>query len=184
VEVERELDHLISVSARSWKRRTGNSLDQDGPQAFIRRLSHHAHARGWLSIWRLSLDGVPIAMEYQLIGDGNVYALRSDFDADHDSLSPGSHLSRHLLETLFAQGLRRYSMGPGDNAYKRRWADDAEQVLALTAYAGSLRGRALAAWELALKPAARRVREGLRPRPPTAAKDHEEDPTDSERGAT
>ena len=183
-EVDRELDHVIRVSARSWKRQTGNSLDQAGPQAFIRRLSHHAHDRGWLSIWRLSLDGVPIAMEYQLIGDGNVYALRSDFDVDHESLSPGSHLSRHLLQTLFAQGLRRYSMGPGDNAYKRRWADDAEPVLTLTAYAGSLRGRALAAWELALKPAARRVRERLRPRPPTAAKDHDEDPTDSERGVT
>jgi len=183
-EVDRELDRVIRVSARSWKRETGNSLDQAGPQAFIRCLSHHAHDCGWLSIWRLSLDGVPIAMEYQLIGDGNVYALRSDFDADHESLSPGSHLSRHLLETLFAQGLHNYSMGPGDNAYKHRWADDAEPVLALTAYARSLRGRALAAWELAVKPAARRIRDGLRPRPPGAAKDPDEGPTDPERGVT
>lgn len=181
-EVDRELDHVIRVSAQSWKRRTANSLDQAGPQAFIRRLSHHALDRGWLSIWRLSLDGVAIATEYQLIGEGNVYALRSDFDADHETLSPGSHLSRHLLETLFAQGLQHYSMGPGDNAYKHRWADGAEPVFAMTAYAGSLRGRALAAWELALKPTARRVRDGLRPRPPVVANDHEEDPPDFERG--
>jgi CelD/BcsL family acetyltransferase involved in cellulose biosynthesis len=182
-EVDRELDHVIRVSARSWKRETGNSLDQAGPQAFIRRLSHHAHDQGWLSIWRLSLDGVPIAMEYQLVGDGNVYALRSDFDADHEALSPGSHLSRHILETLFAQGLRHYSMGPGDNAYKHRWADDVEPVLALTAYSSSLRGRALAAWELAVKPAARRVRDGLRPRPPAPAEEHDEVAADSPRRA-
>jgi CelD/BcsL family acetyltransferase involved in cellulose biosynthesis len=183
-DVDRELDQVIRISARSWKRQTGNSLDQAGPQAFIRRLSHHAHDRGWLSIWRLSLDGVPIAMEYQLIGDGNVYALRSDFDADHEALSPGSHLSRHILETLFAQGLRRYSMGPGDNAYKHRWADDAEAVLALTAYSGSLRGRALATWELAVKPAARRVRDGIRPRPQAPAEEHDEVPAGSARRAT
>ena len=182
-EVDRELDHVIRISARSWKRETGNSLDQAGPQAFIRSLSHHAHDRGWLSIWRLSLDGVPIAMEYQLIDDGNVYALRSDFDADHETLSPGSHLSRHILETLFTQGLRRYSMGPGDNAYKQRWADDAEPVFSLTAYSDSLRGRARAAWELAVKPAARRVRDGLRPRPPAAATEHDEASANAARSA-
>ena len=78
--VDRELEDVIRISARSWKRHTGNSLDQAGPQAFIRRLSHRAHDQGWLSVWRLTLDGSPIAMEYQLVGDGIVYALRSDFD--------------------------------------------------------------------------------------------------------
>ncbi len=163
-EVDRVLDDVIRISARSWKRRTGNSLDQPGPQAFLRSLSYHAHDRGWLSIWRLSLDGFPIAMEYQLIDDGIVYALRSDFDSDYDSLSPGSHLSRCMLETLFGQGLRHYLMGPGENAYKYRWADATEPVLAMTVYARSLSGRALAAWELSLKPVARRLRDRLRPR--------------------
>ncbi len=163
-EVDRVLDDVIRISARSWKSQTGNSLDQAGPQAFIRSLSHHAHDQGCLSVWRLSLDGLPIAMEYQLIDDGIVYALRSDFVTDYDSLSPGSHLSRCMLETLFNQGLRHYLMGPGDNVYKYRWADATEPVLAMTAYAPSLRGRALAAWELSLKPAARRLRDRLRPR--------------------
>jgi CelD/BcsL family acetyltransferase involved in cellulose biosynthesis len=157
------VDDVIRISARSWKTRTGNSLDQAGPGAFIRSLSHCAHDLSWLSVWRLSLDGVPIAMEYQLICDRIVYALRSDFDADHEALSPGSHLSRCMLETLFGRGLHRYLMGPGDNAYKYRWADATETVLAMTTYAPSLKGRALAAWELSLKPAARRLRDRCRP---------------------
>ena len=163
-EVDRVVDDVIRISARSWKNRTGNSLDQAGPQAFIRNLSHSAHDQGWLSVWRLSLDGLPIAMEYQLIGDGIVYALRSDFDTDYEPLSPGSHLSRCMLETLFSHGLRHYLMGPGDNVYKYRWADTTETILAMTAYAPSLTGRALAAWELSLKPAARRMRDRFRPR--------------------
>ena len=145
-EVDRVLDDVIRISARSWKSRTGNSLDQAGPQAFIRNLSHGAQDQGWLSVWRLSLDGLPIAMEYQLIGGGIAYALRSDFDTDYEALSPGSHLSRCMLETLFSHGLHHYLMGPGDNAYKYRWADTTETVLAMTVYAPSLKGRALAAW--------------------------------------
>jgi hypothetical protein len=47
-EVNRFLERAIAISARSWKRRTGNSLDQPGPQSFIRRLSELAAREGWL----------------------------------------------------------------------------------------------------------------------------------------
>lgn len=156
------LDQAIAISGASWKRRTGNSLDNAGPQAFIRRLSQLAHERGWLSVWVLSLDERPLAMEYQLVAGGRVFALRSDFDAAFDEISPGSYLGRCLLERLFGRGLDRYYMGPGDNAYKQRWAEAVEPVGRLTVYASTLRGRALAAWEIALKPMARRLRDGLR----------------------
>lgn len=153
------LEEIIAISGESWKRRTGNSLDNPGPQAFIRRLSQLAHERGWLSIWTLKLDDRPMAMEFQLVAEGNAFALRSDFVETTDEVSPGSHLSRSLLERLFGRGLRRYLMGPGDNAYKQRWAEAAEPVAELTVYARSARGRWLAAWETALKPLARRVRD-------------------------
>ena len=153
------LDEIIAISGESWKRRTGNSLDNPGPQAFIRRLSQLAHERGWLSIWTLKLDGRPMAMEYQLIADGNAFALRSDFVETTEEISPGSHLSRSLLERLFGRGLQRYFMGPGDNAYKQRWAEEAVPVAELSVYGRSAKGRWLATWETTLKPLARRVRD-------------------------
>jgi CelD/BcsL family acetyltransferase involved in cellulose biosynthesis len=158
-EVEAQVDQITAISARSWKMRTGNSLDNAGPQAFIRRLSRHAHRIGCLSIWTLMLDKLPIAMEFQLIDDGRVYALRSDFDAAYEPLSPGSYLSRHMLAHLFGRGLRRYLMGPGENAYKYRWADGTEPVSTMTIYGRSVRGRLLASRELVVKPAVRRIRE-------------------------
>jgi len=148
-----------SVSAVSWKSRTTNSLDNVGPQAFIRRLSDLATARGWLSVWLLSLDGKTAAMEYQLVADGDVFGLRSDFDSALAEFSPGSSLNRHMLEQLFGRGLHRYYMGPGNNAYKHRWTDEVEPVREVTVYGRSLRGRLLAAWETALKPAASRLRD-------------------------
>ncbi len=174
-DVERLLEHVVRISARSWKAETGNSLDRPGPNAFIRRLTERAHAEGWLSIWMLSLDGCPVAVEYQLVSEGSVYALRSDFDASHETLSPGSHLSRQMLETYFDRGLTRYAMGPGDNAYKYRWADATVPVHALTAYGRTPRGRALATWELALKPALRRLRSRARPAAVTSGRTDDAD---------
>jgi CelD/BcsL family acetyltransferase involved in cellulose biosynthesis len=157
-DVGRALDAIIRISGNSWKTRTGNSLDNSGPQSFIRRLTQHAHQNGWLSIWMLTLDDVPISMEYQLVADGDVYALRSDFEVSRESLSPGSHLARRMLEGLFARGLKRYYMGPGDNAYKYRWAEHAEPVYTMSVFGRSLLGRGLAVWKLVLRPAALRIR--------------------------
>lgn len=153
---------ITDVSARSWKAETGNSLDHPGPQAFIRRLSQHGAARGWLSVWSLRVNDRLLAMEYQVVADGDVYALRSDFDADCDKISPGSHLSRHLLEQLFGRGLRRYLMGPGSNAYKLHWAAGSVAVHEMHVYGTSMAGRGSAAWELWLKPLLRRVRDRFR----------------------
>jgi CelD/BcsL family acetyltransferase involved in cellulose biosynthesis len=106
----RATEDACAISARSWKSSTGNSLDNPGPGAFIRRLSERAHRRGWLSVWLLRLDGVPIAMEYQLVAGRCVYALRSDFDAGiEEQASPGSYLSRHLIERLSAGACRAIS---------------------------------------------------------------------------
>lgn len=177
VEVEHVVAQITEVSARSWKAATGNSLDNPGPQAFIQRLSRHALARGWLSVWTLRVDEQPRAMEYQVVADGNVYALRSDFDAACEQSSPGSHLSRHLLEQLFGRGLERYLMGPGGNAYKYKWATDSEPVHEMTSYGRTVRGRARALWELALKPPARRLRDRIRALRPSGGESREADET-------
>lgn len=147
------LDAAIAISASSWKRSTGNSLDNPGPQAFIRRLSALALEQGWLSLWLLTLDGKPMAMEYQLAFHGNVHALRADFIEGSDEISPGSHLNRHQLEQLFGRGLKRYLMGPGDNPYKKRWTEISEPLFQLDAYSPSLRGKLAALWDTRLRPA-------------------------------
>lgn len=156
--IARVLDTAIAVSARSWKRGTGNSLDEPGPEAFVRCLSDHAVECGWLSVWLLFIDEQPLAMEYELVFDGDVHALRSDFDAMCVETSPGSHLNRHLMEALCERGYRHYFMGPGDNAYKFRWTDEAESLAQLTIYGRSARGRWLALWERILKPRLRQIR--------------------------
>jgi CelD/BcsL family acetyltransferase involved in cellulose biosynthesis len=137
---ERALAAVIEVSAKSWKKATGNSLDHVGPGRFIRALTLSARHQGWLSMWIAYLDERPVAMEYQLVHGGNVHALRADFDAVLEQVSPGSYLFRQLLERLFhdaaqfQDGAAQYLMGPGDNAYKMRWTSDGHPLRRVTVY--------------------------------------------------
>lgn len=157
--VEQALTTVIDVSRRSWKQETGRSLDRLGPQAFIRTLTQLAHARGWLSVWLIYINDQALAMEYQLVYEGKVHALRADFDAGCVEISPGSYLFRHLLETMCGRGLKRYYMGPGENAYKTRWSEDGDSMHSVYVYGKSLRGRMVWLNEAVLKPRARALRD-------------------------
>jgi CelD/BcsL family acetyltransferase involved in cellulose biosynthesis len=163
-EIEARLAEAIGISARSWKKETGLSLDNPGPHRFIHRLSELAAREGWLSLWLLTLDGRPAAMEYQLAFGGEVHALRSDFDEQFGELSVGSHLNWKQLEQLFGAGLTAYYMGPGSNAYKLRWTEDGEKMFRLTGFSPTARGRALEFVERRLKPLARDTRDWWRRR--------------------
>jgi len=158
-QIKHAIDIVIDISRRSWKRETDYSLDQPGPQAFIRSLSQTARERGWLSIWLMYVGDQPLAMEYQLIDKGNVHALRSDFDQSYEAISPGTHLFRQLLESSFGRGLKRYYMGPGDNPYKLRWTDQSEGLRRVIVYNRTLRGRLAWLREAVAKPVFRALRD-------------------------
>lgn len=152
------IDEIVSISANSWKRSTGRSLDRPGPNAFIRRLSELAAQRGWLSVWRLEIDGKALAMEYQLSYDGHIHALRSDFDDSAGDLSPGTYLNWKMLEQLFDGLHTHYLMGPGENAYKLRWAETFAELHKVTVYNNTLTGHWLALRETRLRPLLRSAR--------------------------
>ena len=171
--VERAVDTVTQLSARSWKKTTGLSLDQPGPGAFFRRLVEHAHANSWLSLWVLRLDRTAAAMEFQLIYEGQVHALRADFDESMKPLSPGSYLNWKLIESLFDKPLQRYWLGPGENRYKFHWTEAHERLQTVTVYGASWRGRWLALLELVVRPRIKKWlgRDSVSPSPPPGRSD-------------
>lgn len=163
-EYDRVTGAAIDISRRSWKQETGNSLDHEAPGDFIRSLSDAARREGWLSVWLAFLDERPVAMEYQLVYRGTVHALRADFDAELERTSPGSYLFRHLLERMFGNGNSLYLMGPGENAYKTRWATDGHLLYRTFTYNRTLAGRATYWKDHRVKPLLRPLRDWLRRR--------------------
>ena len=156
----------IGISAKSWKEKTGLSLNHPGPQRFIRALSAAANQNNWLSLWLLKLNGQAIAMEYQLSYGDEIYALRADFDADYIDCSPGAYLNCQLLKGLFASSARHYYMGPGNNAYKLRWTNDKVLLQDLIIYNDSWAGRLAHAIDKYCRPL-RRLLVKLFARPPS-----------------
>jgi CelD/BcsL family acetyltransferase involved in cellulose biosynthesis len=154
------LEVAMVLSSRSWKKGTGLTLDRVGPGAFIRTLTPHARDQGWLSLWLLSVDGIPIAAEYQLIYKRKIHALRADFDSTYEELSPGTYLNWKLLEKLFDHDADYYYMGPGDRPYKKRWAEEFEALDRVVAFGKTFRGSTLNILECHALPVARRILKG------------------------
>jgi len=157
------LDEVIDVSRRSWKAAENVAIaNMPGMADFFRELTGCASRNGWLRLWLLRLDGRAVATEYQLESAGRIHALRADFDASVPSeLSPGTHLSEEIIRTLFERpGIHEYDMGPGDNAYKQRWATGTHENVRLLIFHPGVFGAALHTVATRLVPALRRLRPG------------------------
>jgi CelD/BcsL family acetyltransferase involved in cellulose biosynthesis len=76
-------------------------------------------------------------------------------------LSPGTHLSEEIIRALFERpGIHEYDMGPGDNAYKQRWATGTHENVRLLIFRPGALGAALHTVATRLVPALRRLRPG------------------------
>lgn len=151
---------VMDVARRSWKGPLNLSMaTMTAMPRFFREFTQRASTNGWLRLWMLRVDGRAVATEYQISANGCVYALRADFDVAFADASPGAYLNMHIIQTLFEQGgVQEYDMGPGDNAYKLRWASGSHDTVTLELYAPTPYGRLLHAVETQLVPLARRVR--------------------------
>lgn len=151
------LTDIIGVSASSWKKDTGLTLDNPGPNAFIRQLTKHAYNQGWLSVWFVTLDGEPAAIEYQIDYNGYISALRADVNTKYNDLSPGTYLNWKMLIQLFNKQKKYYSMGPGNNKYKLRWAEELNKLEEIVCYNRTLKGSLFKLLELTIKPVAKTI---------------------------
>lgn len=157
-------DSVLSISRRSWKEPKGLAISSRPATAdFFRRLTEVGGRKGWLFLWLLEMDGVPVAMEYDLTDGGTVFALRADIDEAYKAHSPGAYLEYQLVKHLFDEGYAEYNTGPGLNPYKLRWADDISENLSIHICNGTWRGRITHAVEGTLAPAWRRLRARVAP---------------------
>jgi CelD/BcsL family acetyltransferase involved in cellulose biosynthesis len=163
------LESLVHVSRLGWKHPEGLSLAgrADSIRCF-EALTLAASREGWLDVWILRVGGAPVAFEYGLTDGGTIHALRAEYDAAHERISPGAYLEYFLLKTAFDEGCSAYSCGPGLDAYKLRWTETLRENAAMRAYAPTPKGRFLEWLEERAVPWLRRRRAGLRPRTETA----------------
>lgn len=155
------LNIVRHISQHSWKEKTQTTFDQSAPLAFLQQLTQYAKRNHWLQIWVLKLNQEPIAYEYQMVYERQVYALRSDYLQQYAALSPGTYLNWQILQNLFQQNMQTYHMGPGENAYKHRWSNENPPVYTLCAYQNNWLGKLLKAVEQQVIPRMRPLKQKI-----------------------
>lgn len=100
------LQEVLEIESRSWKHDEGTSFQREsGVADFYRRLAEMCADRGWLRLSLLYLNGRPAAHCYAVVHGGELLALKTSFDADLASLSPGLALMLTVSEQAFKEGL-------------------------------------------------------------------------------
>ena len=153
------LKDILAVSQKSWKQKHGVAISsKEEAKRFFKNLTEVAGKQGWLLVWVLKKDSVPIAMEYDLVSGKKVYALRSDFDEAYSEFSPGAYLEYQIIKSLFKEDYLEYNTGPGMNTYKLQWTDHVNENVILHICNNNLRGLTVSALEGKLFPALRRIK--------------------------
>ena len=138
-ELEPALDALFDLHRGRWGSEASPFFS--GLETFHRAFARAASARGWVRLLVLELDGRPVAANYSLrFGDAEwSYQLGRDLRLEHASV--GLIGCAIAVRGAFAEGATEFRLGPGEQPYKLRLAND-NSSLDTVGIAHGLRGRA------------------------------------------
>jgi CelD/BcsL family acetyltransferase involved in cellulose biosynthesis len=101
--------------------------------------------KGWLRLYRLTIDGHAAAMLYALRYGSTVYAYQVGHAAKWNRYSPGRLLFAHALRAAIEEGAVRFDFLEGDHGYKYEWPSETRLDSHLL-LSRSWRGDAYLAW--------------------------------------
>lgn len=126
VETESQLNRGLALLARLHQRRR-ESLGERGCFAsprfadFHQKTARRLLASGNLRLAWLDLDGRTVAAEYQVLGDGVVYAYQSGIEPAVLNCEPGRLITMATLRRAIDEGQHAFDFLRGDEAYKAHW---------------------------------------------------------------
>jgi CelD/BcsL family acetyltransferase involved in cellulose biosynthesis len=88
--------------------------------AFYREVVPALMRTGQLEFCWITLDGRPVAVEYQLAGDGVLYDYQTGVDPDAMKHQPGKLLNLAAIRRAIERGYRAFDFLRGDESYKAR----------------------------------------------------------------
>ena len=144
------IQQICGISEKSWKARSKNHLDSRGNDSvFFDELTRSLADQGWLSLWMLDIDARPAAYDYHVLYNGNIYALRSDYDERYAMYSPGTFIHMTVIRKYIEEnkGLRKYEFCGHEEEYKTKWTSEIKFHGNITIYRSSFCGALLYAMD-------------------------------------
>jgi CelD/BcsL family acetyltransferase involved in cellulose biosynthesis len=136
--LEPDLETLFALHEARWSE-GGSPAFTPPRQAMHREFALAAESRGWLRLWLLELDGMPLAAWYGFRYGGAEWYYQSGRLPDTDHV--GSTLLAHTVRAAIEDGIAEYRLLRGDEPYKARFADH-DPGLETIALPLTIRGRA------------------------------------------
>ena len=139
----KEFREVVGITERSWKFQEGVAIASTEPmKKFFKELTKIAGERGWLLLWVLRINGAPVGMEYDIVGERTVHALRADFDEAYSEFSPGTYLETEILQRLFQDDeYDVYYTGPGVNSYKLHATENTIENVVINIFNSNVKGK-------------------------------------------
>lgn len=110
------------LEGTAWKEKAGTAiLSKPENCRFYRLLAERAAARGWLRLQFLKVGDRRVAFAYCLAYQQRMYLLKTGFDAEYATYSPGTLLCYLALKETFASAFTAYHFLGDDEQWKRQW---------------------------------------------------------------
>jgi CelD/BcsL family acetyltransferase involved in cellulose biosynthesis len=103
-------------------------MDQRMEQ-FFRDATSALVARGWMRLWLLESDGVPVASFLCIEHGDSVGLYNSGFDPAHARLAPGIVLLAHVIRDAIDRGVPVFDFLRGEESYKQDFGPAPEDLL-------------------------------------------------------
>lgn len=125
-----DVEAFLRLHAARWEGRGESAIvrNEAGLRSVYREVARAHVAEGRYRLYLVELDGDPVAAELLAAAGGEVVSLNGGWDERHARIGVSSFCMLHAIEDAFARGDRRLDWGPGDQLFKRRFADGNDPV--------------------------------------------------------
>jgi len=121
---------FMRLHAARWEGRGASAIvEREAQLTRVYTEVGRAHAAdGRFRLYVVELDGEPVAAELLAAAGGEVASINGGWDPRHADLGVSNACMLHAIEDAFARGDERLDWGPGDQLFKRRFADGDDPV--------------------------------------------------------
>lgn len=138
------LEAFFELERRSWKGQQGTAITcSSATRDFYVAVATAAAEEGYLSLYFLDFDGVPVAGHLGLTHQGRYYMPKVAYDEDYARFSPGHLLLRGIIEDLSQDGPVVVDFLGLVAPWKEDWTQQVLPHSCCFIYRKGVRGRAL-----------------------------------------
>ncbi len=120
-----DLQQFYAIEMSGWKGRNHSAIaSRPATQLFYDEIAKSASTLGYLSLYLLHFDGVPVAGHFGLTYRGRYYTPKIAYDERFASVGPGHLLIEAVLRDCISRGIGEYDIVGPSVPWKLKWTSN------------------------------------------------------------